>query len=55
VIQRALQHCQADPDLASVRDQDALSRLPDAERKEWLAYWAALEKLLTSLKARSSP
>jgi serine/threonine-protein kinase len=54
-IQRALQHCQADPDLASVRDQDALSRLPDAERKEWLAYWAALEKLLTSLKARSSP
>jgi tetratricopeptide (TPR) repeat protein len=28
-----------DPDLDGVRDPDALAKLPEAERKEWAAFW----------------
>ena len=35
----ALRHWLADRDLASVRDKDALERLPSAERKAWDDLW----------------
>ena len=34
------------PDLAGVRDPDALARLPEAERKDWQALWADVVPLL---------
>jgi len=44
-VERKLQHWQADPDLASVRDQAALAKLPDAERQAWEKLWADVEAL----------
>jgi hypothetical protein len=35
-----------DPDLATVRDADALTKLPEAERKEWQAIWAQVDALI---------
>ncbi len=34
-----------DPDLATVRD-DALAKLPEAERKDWQAFWKDYERLM---------
>jgi eukaryotic-like serine/threonine-protein kinase len=34
-----LAHWQRDTDLAAVRDREELDRLPDDERREWLALW----------------
>jgi serine/threonine-protein kinase len=44
--QKALQHWQKDPDLAGVRDQEPLAKLPEAERKEWAKLWAEVGALL---------
>lgn len=35
-----------DVDLAAVRGADALAKLPEAERKEWQAFWAEYEALM---------
>jgi hypothetical protein len=34
------------PDLASVRDQEALAKLTEAERAAWQQLWADVEQLL---------
>lgn len=47
LLAQTLAHWQQDSDLASVRDADALSALPEDERLGWQALWAevaALEK-----------
>jgi serine/threonine-protein kinase len=45
-VAQALQHWRVDTDLAGIRDPDALSRLPDAEGKEWQSLWADVDGLL---------
>jgi serine/threonine-protein kinase len=45
-VQQTLQHWQQDPDLASVRNMEALAKLPEAERAAWQQFWADVEKLL---------
>jgi hypothetical protein len=45
-VQQTLQHWQKDSDLNSVRGQDALAKLPEAERAAWQQLWADVEKLL---------
>jgi eukaryotic-like serine/threonine-protein kinase len=50
-VQRQMRHWQTDGDLASVRDKDALARLPEAERKQWQNLWAEVEVL----RKKSSP
>jgi serine/threonine-protein kinase len=50
-VQQALRHWRRDPDLAGLRDKDALSRLPEAEREVYLELWDAVDALL--LRARS--
>jgi hypothetical protein len=45
-VQQSLQHWQNDTDLAGVRDQAALAKLPEAERAEWKKLWADVAKLL---------
>jgi serine/threonine-protein kinase len=47
----ALGHWQADPDLAGVRDPDALATLPEAERDEWRRLWADVAALLKQAEA----
>jgi hypothetical protein len=41
-----LEYWQADADLASVRDKDALDRLPDDERRAWHQLWEEVGRLL---------
>jgi tetratricopeptide (TPR) repeat protein len=45
-ITRKLRHWKVDPDLAGVRDPEALARLPEPERRRWQALWAAVDELL---------
>jgi hypothetical protein len=44
--QQALKHWQKDPDLAALRDQGSLAKLPEAERKEWAKLWDEVAALL---------
>jgi serine/threonine-protein kinase len=44
-VAKVLRHWQEDTDLDSVRDAEALARLPEAEREEWQALWAEVEAL----------
>jgi hypothetical protein len=41
-----LRHWREDPDLAGVRDADALDKLPEGERGEWRKLWADVDALL---------
>jgi serine/threonine-protein kinase len=52
VVQRTLTHWQRDPDLAGVRDKDALAKLPDAEREAWYKLWTDVADLLRKSGAR---
>jgi hypothetical protein len=45
-VQKTLAHWQQDQDLAGVRDQDALAKLPEAERKAWRKLWTDVADLL---------
>ena len=45
-IAPTLQHWRTDPDLAGVRDPDALAKLPEGERTEWEALWRNVDELL---------
>jgi tetratricopeptide (TPR) repeat protein len=44
-IANVLRRWKQDPDLAGIRDDEALARLPGAERKEWQALWADVDSL----------
>jgi serine/threonine-protein kinase len=46
-LQQQLQHWQRDPDLAGLRDKDALTKLPEPERERCQKLWAEVETLLT--------
>ena len=54
-LQKTLQHWQQDADLASVRDADALTKLPEAERAAWQQFWAEVETLRQKAAAANSP
>jgi hypothetical protein len=54
-LQKALQHWQQDANLASVRDADALTKLPEAERAAWQQLWAEVETLCQKAAAANSP
>jgi serine/threonine-protein kinase len=49
-IAETLRHWQQDTDLASVRDEAALAKLREDERKAWMSLWANVDALLA--KAR---
>ena len=46
LVRQTLRHWQVDPDLAGVRDAKALEALPEAERADWRALWAEVDRLL---------
>ena len=54
-VQQTLQHWQKDPDLANVRDADALAKLPEAERAAWQEFWTEVETLRQKAPAANSP
>jgi tetratricopeptide (TPR) repeat protein len=51
-LQLLLQHWQADPDLAGVRDQAALAKLPEAEQAAWRKFWSDVEGLRQQARER---
>jgi hypothetical protein len=50
VIIKTLSHWQSDSDLASVRDEKALSMLPEAEGKQWQSLWHEVDVLRKQVK-----
>jgi serine/threonine-protein kinase len=45
-VRRALEHWQADADLAGLRDEAELAKLPEGERRAWRALWEDVGTLL---------
>ncbi len=45
-VVKLLRHWKKDGDLAGVRDPDALATLPEAERADWRAFWAEVDRHL---------
>ncbi len=41
-----LAHSKRDPDLAGIREQTELVRLPESEHKAWRAFWRDVAALL---------
>ena len=54
LVARALVHWKKDADLAGIRDEQELAKLPEAERKEWQALWADVDALLTTVAKPTS-
>jgi hypothetical protein len=46
-VRQGIQSWTSDPDLAGVRDPDALARLPEAERADWLKLWAEVRRFIS--------
>ncbi|MFI5454218.1 MAG: protein kinase [Isosphaerales bacterium] len=46
LVRKTLQQWKADADLASVRDEKELTKLPEPERKTWRALWSEVAALL---------
>jgi serine/threonine-protein kinase len=46
IVSMRLRRWKADPNLASVRDEDALDELPEPERRAWRDFWAEVEALI---------
>jgi serine/threonine protein kinase/Tfp pilus assembly protein PilF len=52
--EQRLDHWQADPDLAGVRDTNKLDGLPESERTTWQALWADVAGVLKEARKRYS-
>jgi hypothetical protein len=50
--QQALQHWQSDPDLAGIRDPDAVAKLPADEREACQRLWADVASVLMTLNPK---
>jgi hypothetical protein len=46
LVQQKLKHWQREPDLAPIRDKDALAKLPAEERASWEKLWANVAGIL---------
>jgi tetratricopeptide (TPR) repeat protein len=53
-VRQRLMHWQNDPDLACVRDRQALDRLPANERTAWQELWREVDKLLTRVVKKAN-
>jgi tetratricopeptide (TPR) repeat protein len=51
-VRQALEHWQRDSDLAGVRDQAALARLPQTEHDAWRKLWARVQQRLDEARGR---
>jgi hypothetical protein len=55
VLVNGFKDWQRNPDLATVRDKEALANLPAAERTAWQQFWAEVETLPQKAAAANSP
>jgi hypothetical protein len=51
-LQQRLEHWQKDADLAGIRDEEALARLPDHERAAWRRLWADVAALRQKVEGK---
>jgi serine/threonine-protein kinase len=49
-VRQRLAHWQQDPDFASVRDKEALGKLPEDERQDWRQLWDEVAALLKKVQ-----
>ena len=54
LVAKALNHWKKDPDLAGVRDDEELAKLPEAEREAWKTLWADVAALLKRVEKPTS-
>jgi hypothetical protein len=54
VIIQQMQHWLADPSFISVRDNDALAKLPEAERAAWQKIWAGVADTLARAQGKAT-
>jgi tetratricopeptide (TPR) repeat protein len=54
-VQQTFQHWKKNADLNSVRGEEALAQLPEAERAAWQQFWAEVETLRQKAAAANSP
>jgi serine/threonine protein kinase/Tfp pilus assembly protein PilF len=54
LVQKTLAHWQQDSDLASLRGEVALAKLPAEEQAGWRQLWADIEKALTKVRQASN-
>jgi hypothetical protein len=54
-IQVRLMHWRSDPDFVSVRDPQALDRLPENERAAWQALWRDVDELVIRVAKKNEP
>jgi tetratricopeptide (TPR) repeat protein len=54
-LQRILGRWQKDADLAGVRGETALVKLPEAERRQWQMLWTDVENTLAKIRERIRP
>jgi tetratricopeptide (TPR) repeat protein len=52
LVPLALDPWRAEPDLASVRDADALTQLPEEDQKNWRALWSDVDALLRKSRGK---
>jgi len=50
LVGERMRHWQTDADLAGIRDEAALGKLPAAEREEWRRLWADVARLINKSK-----
>jgi hypothetical protein len=55
LIVRTLQNWKVDSDLASIREPEAMSKLPENEQKSWQALWDKVDDLLREAQAGIRP
>jgi tetratricopeptide (TPR) repeat protein len=55
LLQKALADWQQDSDLASVRGEVALAKLPAEEQAAWRRLWTGVEQALATLRQKSNP
>ncbi len=55
LVSQTLQHWKADADLAGIRDDAALAKLPADEQKDCATLWAEVDTLLAKAEAQARP
>jgi tetratricopeptide (TPR) repeat protein len=55
LVKQRLHHLLTDAELAGVRDDAALNKLPDAERPSWLQLWADVRGVLALAQDKAAP
>jgi hypothetical protein len=54
-LNQKLQHWKADTDLAGIRDESELNKLPEGEQTACRALWSEVEALLAKARTGTSP